>query len=303
MIIKTRLFRVIFKWLICLSIALTPIFSQAQNLLTLPIWADIFDTYGNIKDSVDASGESGANGIADYIDLYDAADAIFVGDNISDSQATDMSIASDTQTLSSTVVRNGTVAAKHDVGNSFVMAKYTDNGDLQLFGGVERIAGATQNSFIEFEFNQEIVQVFAVDTAIKGERVAGDLLVRLNVEQGVLTGSQVKRWKNSGEFETLTTVSVASGLACNGNTQSHVICDPWLASGQHNYQSAFDPWTEGWDLDGNPVIPSSPNAVLEFAVNVKQLLGTNPEFTSIIVRTPKDLILEGFREIGHWASN
>ena len=46
---------------------------------------------------------------------------------------------------------------------------------------------------------------------------------------------------------------------------------------------------------------SAPNGLLEFGVNVGALLGTNPDYTSIMVRTPEDIILDSFRHLGYWA--
>ena len=50
-----------------------------------------------------------------------------------------------------------------------------------------------------------------------------------------------------------------------------------------------------------PVTVGAPNSLLAFGVNVGRLLGVSPEYSSIIVRTPEDIILDNFRNIGHWA--
>ncbi len=298
---QSLLSRTIARLLLSLAVGLFACLSQAQETLTMPVWSDIFDSTGTNKDAVGAGGSPGGNGTPDYVDLYGAVDAVFAGDNISDSVGTDMSVSDGTQVLADTVVRNDTVAAVHDLGNGFVMARRGSNNDLLLYGGMERLAPSGGSSYVEFEFNQEVVQAIRVDVALRGERKAGDLLIRLTLDQGVVTGAQAKRWTSAGEFTTVHTVSIIPGVTCSGDPLSFKVCDPWLASGQHNYQSAFDPWTEGWDMTGNPVSVPQPNAIVEFAVNVSAVSGSSPDYSSIIVRTPRDITLSSFRRIGYWA--
>ena len=293
--------RTIIRLLLSLAVGLFTCLSYAQDTLTPPVWSDIFDSTGSVKDAVGVGGSPGSNGTPDYVDLYGAVDAVFAGDNISNSVGTDMSVSDGAQALADTVVRNDTVSAAHDLGNGFVMAKQGSNNDLLLYGGMERLAPSGGNSYVEFEFNQEVVQAISADVTLRGERTAGDLLIRLTLDQGVVTGATAKRWNSNGQFAAIDSVAVVPGVACSGNPQSFIVCDPWLASGQHNYQSVFDPWTEGWDMAGNPVSVPQPNAIAEFAVNVDALMGSSPEYTSIVVRTPEDITLAGFRHIGYWS--
>ncbi|NND72988.1 MAG: hypothetical protein HKN43_15545 [Rhodothermales bacterium] len=275
--------------------------SFAEETLSIPVWADIFNPTGSIKDAVDSSGFSASNGVADYVDLYGAVDAVFAGDNLSNSVATDMSVGYGSSELPYTVVANDTVSAGHDVGNGFVMASIDSMGDLVLYGGVERLGTSSGSSYIEFEFTQGLVQAVAVETALRGERSVDDLLVRLDLTDGTVSGAEIQRWNSESYYETVTSIQITSGAACSGDLLTHLVCDPSLATGEHDYQTSFEPWTEGWDLSGSPISVPAPNAVVEFAVNVGQSLGVSPDFTSIIVRTPQDLILDGFRHMGHWA--
>ena len=43
------------------------------------------------------------------------------------------------------------------------------------------------------------------------------------------------------------------------------------------------------------------DSFVEIGFNVSVLLGSKVEFTSLQVRTPQDIILHGFRHLGHWA--
>ena len=303
MTINTALPRIVARVIVIIAIGASAVLSHAQSTLTMPVWADIFDSTGSAKDIVGVNGASGSNGKPDYVDLYSAQDAVFVGDNISNSVGTDMSVSGGEQVLANTIVSNNTVAAKHDLGNGFVMAMKASNNDLILYAGMEHIASSGNNSYVEFEFNQEVVQAIGINDALQGERKAGDLQVRVMLDQGVVTGAQAKRWTNAGQFAVLDTMAVTPGVACSGEPQSFLVCDPWLASGQHNYETAFDPWTEGWNMAGNPITPTQPNAVLEFAINVGAIMGSSPEYTSIVVRTPQDITLTGFRNIGHWSQS
>lgn len=298
---KTLLPRTISRLLLSLAVGLFTCLSYAQETLTMPVWSDIFDSTGSIKDAVGVGGAPGSNGVPDYMDLYGGMDAVFAGDNISNAVGTDMSVSDGTQALTETVVRNDTVSAIHDLGNGFVMARQGSNNNLTLYGGMERLAPSGGSSYVEFEFNQAVVQAISADAALRGDRTAGDLLIRLTLDQGVVTGATAERWDSSGQFAALGSVAIVPGVACSGDPVVFIVCDPWQASGQHNYQSAFDQWTEGWDMNGNPVTVPQPNAILEFAVNVGSIMGSSHEYSSIVIRTPQDITLAGFRHIGHWS--
>jgi hypothetical protein len=280
---------------------------MAQGSLVIPTWTDLFNADGSLKDVVDATGAAGANGVPDFADLpYAGIDAVFVGDWISDGVATDMSALSDADDLGDVIVWNGTVRPEHDVGNALVFAA-TDgaaNPNLVLYGAAERfgtmLAG---NSYVEFEFNQDKVQAISPNTPLVGSRSDDDLLVRLNLAMGALTTAEIKRWVSPGGYQVIATIIATAGTKCSGDGVSRLACDPYLASGQFDSEPQFVPWDDyPRDLYNQPVTVSAPNGLLEFGVNVGALLGTNPDYTSIMVRTPEDIILDSFRNMGYWAS-
>jgi hypothetical protein len=278
----------------------------AQGNLVIPTWFDLFNVDGTLKDAVDAAGAANHNGVRDYAEPpYSGIDAIFVGDWISQGVATDMSALSDADDLGEIIVWNGTVRLEHDVGNAFVFAT-TDgatNPNLVLYGAAERFGTAAPSSYIEFEFNQDKVQAISPNTPLMGSRSDDDLLVRLNLATGALTTAQIMRWVSPGGYQVIATITATAGTECSGDGVSRLACDPYLASGTFDSESQFVPWDDyPRDLFNQPVTVSAPNGLLEFGVNVGALLGTNPDYTSIMVRTPEDIILDSFRNLGYWAS-
>jgi len=278
----------------------------AQSNLVIPTWTDLFNADGTLKDAVDANKEANPNGIHDYAD-YGGIDAVFVGDWISHGVATDMSALSDADDLGEVIVWNGTVRPEHDVGNAFVFAT-TDGAaspNLVLYGAAERFGTAAPSSYIEFEFNQDKVQAISPNTPLMGSRSDDDLLVRLNLAMGALTTAEIMRWVSPGGYQVIATIpALPDQYGCIGDRVSHLACDPYLASGQFDAESQFVPWDDyPRDAYNQPVTVSAPNGLLEFGVNVGALLvGTNPDYTSIMVRTPEDIILDSFRNLGYWAS-
>jgi hypothetical protein len=277
----------------------------AQNALVIPTWTDLFNADGSLKDAVDASRLANPNGVPDYAD-YGGIDAVFVGDWISDGVATDMSALSDANDLSDVIVWNGTVRTEHDVGNAFVFAT-TDgaaNPNLVLYGGAERFETVPlENGYIEFEFNQDKVQTISRNVPIVGSRSDDDLLVRLNLSAGALSTAEIMRWVSPGGYQVVATITASvSKNGCSGDGVSRLACDIYLASGEPKPWPQFAPWDDyPRDLYNQPVTVSAPNGLLEFGVNVGALLGTNPDYTSIMVRTPEDVILASFRHLGYWA--
>ena len=277
----------------------------AQSNLVIPTWTDLFNADGTLKDAVDANKEANPNGIHDYAD-YGGIDAVFVGDWISHGVATDMSALSDADDLGEVIVWNGTVRPEHDVGNAFVFAT-TDGAaspNLVLYGAAERFGTAAPSSYIEFEFNQDKVQAISPNTPLMGSRSDDDLLVRLNLAMGALTTAEIMRWVSPGGYQVIATITATAGAECSGDGVSRLACDPYLASGTFDSEPQFVPWDDyPRDAYNQPVTVSAPNGLLEFGVNVGALLvGTNPDYTSIMVRTPEDIILDSFRNLGYWAS-
>ena len=278
----------------------------AQGSLAMPTWTDLFDVDGSLKDAVDVAGDANPNGVRDFSESpYSGIDAVFVGDWISDGVATDMSALSDADDLGDVIVWNGTIQPEHDVGNAFVFAT-TDGAatpNLVLYGAAERFGTASGNSYVEFEFNQDKIQATSRDVPLVGSRSDDDLLIRLNLVMGALSSADIKRWTSAGGYQVIATITANAGIACSGDGLNHKVCDPYLASGEFDSAPQFVPWDDyPRDLYNQPVTVSAPNGLLEFGINVGALLGTNPDYTTILVRTPEDIILDSFRNLGYWAS-
>lgn len=275
---------------------------SAQDVLSQPVWSDLFNANGTLKDVVNDAGEAGSNGVPDYVDIYGGTDAIFVGDNISDGVAVDMSALFGADTLNESLVYNGPVASSHDLGNAFILATTDSQGNQILYGAVERLGPADEGSYIEFEFSQGVVRVRQGDPwPIHGQRTTDDLLIRVNLASGSPASIDVSRWTEEGGYESVNASSISAGSRCTNIAPYFIVCDASLVEGSFTYQSSFDPVNDSWDQGGNSVQVSPPNGLLEFGVNVGVLLGANPEFTSIIVRSPDDILLDSFKNSGYWA--
>jgi hypothetical protein len=252
--------------LVTLAGAATP--ASAADSLVRPDWSVIFSPEGKV------------------IDLQGGVDAVFLEDNISDGIGVDMSAIAHGE---EPAVNNGVVTAANDLGNGYVYAKRDATGKLQLYAGVEQLSSKA-NSYVEFEFNQGVIQVRAgAPWLIHGSRTAGDILVRVEFAGGTPSSATFWRW-GGFEFESVATVA-ADGYECSG--LDYLVCSG--APPQETLRS------EVWDSADNLLEVRRPDSFVEVGVNVAALVGTNVEFTSIQVRTPDDIILDSFRRIGSWA--
>ena len=307
----TKIFRLALMTVASACLVIGMFFSGAavaQSNLAMPVWTDLFNADGSLKDAVDASGGASPNGVRDFAESpYSGIDAVFVGDWISNGVATDMSALSDAENLGDVIVWNGTVRTEHDVGNAYVFAT-TDGAatpNLVLYGAAERFGTMAASSYIEFEFNQDKVQAISRDKPLVGSRTDNDILVRLNLSMGALSSADIMKWSSANGYQLIASVPATPGSACANDVavQLYLACDPYLASGEFNSVSQFTPWDDSpRDLNNQPVSVAAPDGVLEFGVNVGALLGSNPDYTSIMIRTPEDIILDNFRNLGYWAS-
>lgn len=264
----------------------------------LPNWAAIFNANGSLVDAVDADGNPGANGIPDYRDLYGGIDAIFIQDNISDSVATDMSVRNGADLLSDELVFNGTVDAPNDVGNVYVMASRNQTGGLQIYAGAELLSWAgtspSPSTYIDFEFNQDEVRVKSgTPWPIYGNRTDGDLLVRMNFAGGALSSVGIGRWNGNG-FVGLSSTAVTQACQSAG---TYVFCsgDPVVPYPVGGY--------DVWDMDGNAVPSVAPDGFVQVGVDVASFPSVSTNFTSIVIRTPNDIVLSSFSAIGQAAQS
>ncbi len=284
----------------------------AERLL-LPDWAAVFNADGSLKDEVDEAGAPGGNGVPDYVDLYHGLDAVFVQDNLSDGVATDMSalllgdgLVGDLTVDGSDAVMtgvadevyNGVVGAAHDIGNAYLLAEKGPDGELLLFAGVERIAAFT-DTYVEIEFNQDLVSLsYGAPWPIHGSHTAGDLRIRLIFTAGLLGAVDFERWAldtttGEGAFRHIKSAKGATDGSCGGAGAHYVFClgAPPIEGGE----------VELWDGESDPIEYVAPDSFVEVGVNVTRLLGMSPDFTAIQIRTPEDIAMSTFQNLGYWA--
>lgn len=301
---KSSLSAAIFVKVLAFGLLMGFVSTQALAVgeLTLPQWADLFNPNGTLKDEVDEFGQpvAGGNGVPDHLE-QGALDAIFIEDNISDGQATDMSVRIGAEALADELIFNDTVAAPYDLGNAHVLARLDSVGDLQLYAGVELLSplgGSTPpDTYVEVEFNQNFIQALGVAAPIRGQRSPGDLLVRMNFTAGMLSSVVFRRWETGLGYQTIENAVLSPGEtdSCQGGAMPYFIC-----SGA----PPLDPPVGGfevWDLDGVPLASLAPDRFVEVGLDVAALLGTNPDFSTILIWTPQDIALDSFRTLGHWA--
>lgn len=237
------------------------------------------------------NGYGAARSRLDFVALHGGIEALVLEDNFSGGVAVDMSAYAGADTLADSFVYNGTVAPEHDLGNVYVYANFDPVGNLVLYAGVERL-GRIADSFIELELNQDRVGVTGgVPWPIRGERTDGDLLIRAEIVQGVVSSVEVRRWFE-GSFEPLAFYDGLLTASCNGEPGVALFCatEAQVALPQ-----------ELWDLGGNPVAPIPAERMFEVGINAGRLLGTFVEYSAIQVRTPEDIVLGTFKTTGYWA--
>jgi len=221
------------------------------------------------------------------IPVVGVVDAVFLEDKISDGLGVDMSVTVDP---GRSLVDNGVVLGSDDLGNGYLLARTDGLGSLIYHVGVERIASAA-DTWVEFELNQGVVQVRSgVPWPIHGERKAGDLLVRVTYAAGALAGADLYIW-NGLSFQAIASAP-ATGPSCSDLGTVLVFCDGPLPLKSAQQQT--------WDAQYLPVQVAPPNAFVEIGVNVTGLLGKPVEFSTIQVKTPRDIILDSFRKLGYW---
>jgi len=235
--------------------------------LPAPNWAAIFGPDGTVAD------------------LQGGLDAFFMQEKISNGVGVDMSIFPDTS--NNMLVDNGIVAAGNDLGNGYVWATTNAAGDTLLYVGVERLSSSL-DTFVEFEFNQGVMQVHTGPPwPIHGKRLEGDLLVRVSFKGGAIDSADFKRWDGT----TYQLLLSAGSDGCSGVNYRYCTGAPPIQSLQDEVR----------DAAGQPVQVPQPDSFVEIGVDLRALLGSNVEFTSVQVRTPQDVILDSFRHIGLWA--
>jgi hypothetical protein len=230
-----------------------------------PGWTDLFDDTGKVKD------------------LFGGDSAAFIEDNISAGVATDMSILIDNSD-----VGNGTVQAVNDLGNVYAYRTTDKKGNIVLFTGVEHLAVTGSNSYIDIEFNQDKIQVWGgVPWKIHGQRTVGDLAIRINLIDGALYNVEFKCYAGdeSGGYQILKTAWPQDGQACTGSHGRYAFCSGAPVAGLAATNA------DVWDIWGAPVTVPAADSFVEVGINVGKLLGSNPDYSSLTLRTPEDIAI------------
>jgi len=242
--------------------------ASGQSLLD---WASVFNADGTVKG------------------LGGGLDAIYLQDNISAGIATDM-----TALGADLLVYNNTVAAAHDLGNGYVYARIDASNNLVIFAGVERLKGL-EETYVEFEFNQDTVGVRSGNPwPIYGSKTLNDLLVRMEFTAGILSSVAFKRWDGSG-YALIGSAIPPASEGCYGTADLYAYCSGSPVQGLPPTNSDI------WDVSFKHVEVPGPDSFVQMSVNVGSIIGSNVDFTSIIIWTPEDISLGSFRAMGHWA--
>lgn len=244
-----------------------------------PDWEDLFAADRTLRDDFPAPG---GNGIPDYADLYAGQWAVIMEDEVS------LGIGIDTTTLVGTdgLVYRGRASAAHDLANAYVYSTFDSGGNLLLYAAAERLDSG--DSYIEFEFNQAHIRLgHGPPWKITGGRTTGDLLARLVFRDGGLDSVAVERWTETspGQLE-FQLVGSLSGESCNAGETICAVSNGTDVDG--------GPWPN-FDTAGDPEMISTDRFV-EIGINVSALVGPQPDYVSIQVRSPEDITFGYFAE-------
>jgi hypothetical protein len=259
---------------------------EQADKLSMPDWDKIINPYGYFIDNVDENGMVGSNGIPDYIDLYRGVDADFFQDNISNGVATDMSALLPGPRLQDEVLYNGAVRPEHDLGNAYVLATIGTDNHLRLYAGVERLL-TDAPTYIEIEFNQNPVRLgTGAPWPIVGQRVDGDLLVRMAFANQALQSVQLEQWRKGG----FSVVKTGSGIAIGSCQQTRELM---YCTGLPPIRQPEE-GVEVWDENSNQLEPTSPDNFVEVGIDIDLLLNQDADITSVLFRTPEDIAMNNF---------
>jgi hypothetical protein len=240
-----------------------------------PDWASLFAADGTARDDhpLNPDGSQG-NGIPDYLELYQGLWAIFEADYVSLGSGFEGSAIAENGG-----VRNGVVAADHDLGNAYVYTTVDAGGSLVFYAATERLGAG--DSFVEFELNQQRFRLgrggYGVGRPweVLGNRLPGDLRLHLQFAGGALSRVDALAW-NGGDWALFSSVA---GQGCDGEEALCAVANAALVDG--------GPWPN--HDTGGDAEQISPNRFVEIGVNVGALLGAQPEYVTVSIRTPQDI--------------
>lgn len=239
-----------------------------------PDWEDLFNADGSWRD------EDG-NGVPDYQELYAGLWAVFSADDVSLGSGFES-----TALYPDGRVYNGTVSADHDIGNAYVYSALDSLGNVVVFAAAERLG--TGDSFLEIELNHDHIRLGrggygrGEPWQVVGERVIGDVLLKLSFASGALGTVEASSWSGTGWLPLASTV----GESCNTGETLCAISNASDIDG--------GPW-QNFDTEGDPEQVSGGRFV-ELGANLGALLGAQPSFTTVRLRTPQDTAFGYFAE-------
>jgi len=251
--------------------------------LSGPDWATLFAADGSPRDDypLDANGNPAGNGIPDYQELYGGQWVVFTADDVSLGTGLETTaLAPDGR------VRNGVVGADHDIGNAYVYSTTSSTGNLIVYVGLERLG--TGASYFEFEFNQDLFRLGhggygrGEPWQVDGERIVGDVLVKMTFEPGSLGTVETSAWDGQGWVG----LSSFTGQGCDQGETLCAVCNATVIDG--------GPWVN-YDTDGDPEQIAA-DRFIEAGINVGALLGSQPSYTTVRLRTPGDAAFGYFEQ-------
>jgi hypothetical protein len=193
---------------------------------------------------------------------------------------------------------NGNVPAKDDLSNVYLYLASNEADELILYAGLERL-DPSGDSHIDIEINQSLVDLDSQPPCEStcrfiGQKTDGDILAVMDFENGGALGFvEVYRWSESNaEWQFIQAVNNGSGEGCNAGTAEHPadsVCAFNNGDIIPNGSKEGNEWVEGgWDSynrQGNVIHDLEPNAFTEMGINITQLFGEAPCFTSVMAKS------------------
>ena len=215
---------------------------------------------------------------------YGGLAAVFIKDELSAKGAVDSTTFTGSKNdapHSAWTYVSGKVPAKDDLSNVYLYAITDEADDLILYAGLERLDPGG-SSHVDIEINQQPISLNA-DGTFKGEKTHGDILLAMDFENGGALGFvEVYEWMApANTWQLIASVNDGSGEGCNpaNGYPEDTVC-------AFNNGSPIP--NGGWDSfnkNGNLITELSVNAFTEMGLNITELLGETPCFTSVIAKT------------------
>lgn len=248
------------------------------NAANGPDWADIFAANGSV------------NG------LFGGTAASFVKDDVSSGEFNDRTAfpkaGSDknSDAVADWNWQSASVPSKDDITNAYVYARINPaNGHLIIYSGVER-EDPSGASHIDIEFFQQAVGLSeppacdAPPCTFTGDNTDNDLLVNLDFTQGGSFAGLSIRKRQEGGKDNYVLLSTLDGEGCNAGTGTDPYDPDSICAFANHGTIDGGPW-DNFDNHGAIITNLPPNAFSEFGVDVTEVLGFTPCFSTVQVKT------------------